>query len=835
MRRTTPGLIAALAIIAGAIYSQRPPTQTVGPDSDGGFLLNTGWRIKPAGRNIPLSTLPMSHALAPDGRMFAVLNGGFAKPSISLLDLETLRESARVEIGDGWRGLAFSADGGKLYVGNGARGTLTEYGVDGAKLTMRSRVDLYPGEAQGTAHLIADIMPWKDRLLVVDHEQDKVLEVDPLEGKVSTGFPVARNPYAVLLSPDGNSVFVSSWSTAQVVEYRLPDGVELARIVVGAHPTEMLWLPAPIPRAGRDNDDERPGVALPRMAVACANTNSVYVLQKGGPTWRVKERVNIALTPRQPVGMTPSSLSLSPDRQRMYVACSDANAVAVADVTGASTKVLGFVPTGWYPTAVRALRGGRLVVLNGKGMGSHANPDGPDPARRRTPGQKSEYVAAIQEGSALVIDKIDGAQLAAYTRTVLENSPYRDSLLDKASIEKGNPVPQTPGGATPIKHVILLMKENRTYDQVLGDMKEGNGDPNLVLFGETVTPNHHKLAREFVLLDNFYVNADVSADGYYWTTAAIEPDSDQKTWPMEYGGRVYSPHGGPNMFSVMPNTPEGIRQTPGGFLWDKAAEAGVSFYNYGFSAINLPDPPDTGVQIQDVRDPVLKPHTSYYFRQHDRSFSDVKRIQVFLHDLAAWEKKGDMPRLVVMSIGNDHTEGTRPGRCTPVSCVADNDQAVGVAVEGLTKSKFWSSTAMFILEDDAQDGPDHVDSHRSPAFVISPYTRRGVVDSTLYNTTSVLRTIELILGLKPMTTFDAAARPMANAFQRAPNLTLYHNEPPRVPLNEKNPARSTTAERSEKLDFTASDRADEHELNDILWLAIKGTPPPAPVHSRFGW
>jgi hypothetical protein len=377
------------------------------------------------------------------------------------------------------------------------------------------------------------------------------------------------------------------------------------------------------------------------------------------------------------------------------------------------------------------------------------------------------------------------------------------------------------------------MKENRTYDQVLGDMKEGNGDPNLVLFGENVTPNHHKLAREFVLLDNFYVNADVSADGYYWTTAAIEPDTDQKQWPMEYGGRVYSPHGGGTMFATMPNTPEGIRSTPGGFLWDKAAEAGVSFYNYGFSAINLPHPPEAGVQIQDVRDPVLKPHTSYYFRQHDRGFSDVKRMQVFLNDLAAWEKKGDMPRLVVMSIGNDHTEGTRPGRCTPISCVADNDQAVGVMVEGLTKSKFWSSTAMFILEDDAQDGPDHVDSHRSPAYVISPYTRLGVVDSTLYNTTSVLRTIELILGLKPMTVFDAAARPMANAFAKTANLTPYHNEPARVPLGEKNPERSATAVRSLKLDFSASDRADEHELNDILWIAIKGTTPPPAVHSRF--
>lgn len=822
MRRIIPGVAPVILVIATVVYSQKPRLQTVGPTGDGGFLLNTGWRIRPAGKNIALSTLPMSQVLAPDGRLLAVLNGGYAPASVSLVDLETSRESARVTIGDGWRGLAFSPAGDKLYAGNGARGSLTEFKVTGASLTVQRKIDLYPDERPGTPHLIADIVAQSDRLLVVDGEQDRVLVVDPAAAKVVRSISVARNPYAVLLSPDAESIFVSSWSTAQVVEYRLLDGTELARIPVGAHPTEMLWLPAS--QRGADDDDEAPPNTSPRLAVACANTNSVYVLERQRGAWRVKEKVNVALTPRQPVGMTPTSLSLSPDKQRMYVACSDANAVAVTDVSGSSAKVLGFVPTGWYPTAVRALRDDRLLVLNGKGMGSHPNPNGPNPFRWPAPGLKTEYVAGMQEGSALVIGSFGQRELDAYTKTVLENSPYRDSLLNRAGIPKSNPVPDVPGGATPIQHVILLMKENRTYDQVLGDMKEGNGDPNLVLFGEKITPNHHKLAREFVLLDNFYVNADVSADGFFWTTAAIAPDSNQKTWPMSYARRVYA-RGSRN--------PEGTRQAPGGHIWDKAAAAGVSFYNYGFTAINLPHPPDTGIQIKDVEDPILKPHTNYNFRQHDRSFSDISRIQVFLNDLAQWEKKGDMPRLILMTIGNDHTEGTRPGIRSPISCVADNDQAVGIMVEGLSKSRFWPSTAMFILEDDAQDGADHVDSHRSPAYVVSPYTRRGTVDSTLYNTTSMLRTIELILGLKPMTVFDAGARPMANAFQSTPNLAPYRNEPPRVALDDTNPAHSATAERSMKLDFSASDMADEHELNDILWIAIKGTPPPAPVHSRF--
>ncbi|MBV9503903.1 MAG: bifunctional YncE family protein/alkaline phosphatase family protein [Acidobacteriia bacterium] len=824
MRRKVVTAAALILAIAGFVYSQKARVQTVGRTDDGSFLLNTGWRIRPAGKNIPLSTLPMSHVLAPDGRMLAVLNGGYMPSSVSLVDLETTRESARVTITDGWRGLAFSPLGDKLYAGNGARGSVTQFSVSGGSLAVERKIDLYPAEKPGAPHLIADIVAGSTTLLVADGEQDKILVVDPVEGKVLHSIAVARNPYSMLLSPDGTSVFVSSWSTAQVSEYRLSDGKEMARIPVGAHPTEMLWLPASEGQASDDDDDDTPAGTSPRLAVTCANTNFVYVLEKRGTAWRVKEKINVALTPRQPVGMTPSSLSLSPDKHRLFVACSDANAVAVVDVTGAASKVLGFVPTGWYPTAVRSLRDGRLLVLNGKGLGSHPNPNGPNPFRWPTPAPKVEYVAAMQEGSASVIGSFDHQELDAYTKTVLENSPYRDALLQNAGIARGNPVPDTPGGPTPIKHVILLMKENRTYDQVLGDMKEGNGDPSLVLFGEKVTPNHHKLAREFVLLDNFYVNADVSADGFYWTTAAIAPDSNQKTWPMSYARRVYA-RGSRN--------PEGTRQAPGGHIWDKAAEAGVSFYNYGFTAINLPHPPDAGIQIRDVQDPILKPRTSYYFRQHDRSFSDINRIQVFLHDLAEWEKKGDMPRLVLMTIGNDHTEGTTPGIRSPISCVADNDQSVGVMVEGLTKSKFWGSTAMFILEDDAQDGADHVDSHRSPAYVISPYTRRGVVDSTLYNTTSVLRTIELILGLKPMTVFDAAARPMANVFVSTPSLTHYQNELPRVPLDDKNPVHSATAARSLKLDFSQSDLADEHELNDILWIAIKGTTPPPTVHSRF--
>lgn len=740
----------------------------------------------------------------------AVLNGGYLPASVDYLDTESSSRVSSVSITDGWRGLAFSADGTKLYAGNGARASITEFAVKGAALTVARKIDLFPGEPAQTPHLIADIVPHNGGLLVLDTLQNRLFEVDPASGKVTLTIPVGDYPYAMLMAPDGRSVYVSSWTTATVLQYALPSGKEVARIAVGAHPTEMVWL------------------TRNRLAVACANTNFVFLLGRNRQgAWRLQEKLNLALTPRQPVGMSPSSLSVSPNRQTLYIACSDANAIAVADVSGKESKISGYIPTGWYPTTVRALRDRRLVVLNGKGSGSHPNPEGPSPFKWpvKAGGLRMEYVAGIQTGTASVIDAVTPAKLEEYTRTVVANSPYKDALLNNAGIPSGNPIPDRIGAPTPIKHVILLMKENRTYDQVLGDMKEGNGDPDLVLFGENVTPNHHKLARDFVLLDNFYVNADVSEDGLYWTTSAIATDSNQRTWPMGYARRIYADHD---------DTLEGARAAPGGFLWNKAAEAGVSFYNYGFFAKNLAHPPDSGIQIRDVADPVLKPHTNFNFRQHDRTFSDINRIHVFLNDLAGWEKSGDMPQLILMTIGNDHTEGMRPGIRSPISCVADNDQSVGTMVEGLSNSKFWGSTAMFVLEDDAQDGADHVDSHRSLAYVISPYAKHHAVDSTMYNTTSVLRTIELILGLKPMTIFDAAARPMSNAFADTPQMSTYTNEPARVPLDVKNPMTGALAERSNKLDFSESDLADPRELNDILWLAVRGTAPPAPVRSRFG-
>jgi phospholipase C len=533
------------------------------------------------------------------------------------------------------------------------------------------------------------------------------------------------------------------------------------------------------------------------------------------------ESINIAMTPRQPLGMTPSALGLSADGARLFVACSDANAAAVVNVSQDRSRVEGFIPTGWYPTAVRSLADGTLVVLNGKGLRSYPNPQGgPNPTLRPaavhagdtapTPIQTGQY---MQTGSASWIPPFTPDQLQQWTTKTLANSAYRDSKLDEP-----NPLPK-------IDHVIYIVKENRSYDQVLGDMKEGNGDASLVLFPENITPNLHKLARQFVLFDNFYVSADVSADGHNWSLAAIAPDYVQKMWPNKYANRRTTYDFEEQDVASLP---------PAGYLWTNAGAAGVSMRNYGYMVNNKPNAPRGEDQITGVRDPVLSKVTNWKYRGFDLDFPDVERAQIFLTDLAEFEKTGNMPRAIFMRMGNDHTSGTAAGKIAPLSAAADNDYAVGMLIEGLSKSRFWASTAVFILEDDAQNGPDHVDSHRSPAFVISPWVKHRMVDSSMYNTTSMLRTIELLLGLRPMTHFDAAARVMSAAFGNRADPAPYTVEKPRIALDTRNPAATPAAARAANLHFEEADENDDDELNDILWRAIRKDAPPAPVRSIFG-
>ena len=821
-------LALAFLAVAALLTSQPAPREQVGPLPGGAFLLNSGWRLDPVGRQVPLDTLPMSTALSPDGKYLLVLNGGFKPPSVSVIETASGRVTASVPVPDGWLGLAISPKGDMVYVGGGSKVAIFEFAFSGGVLTPARTFSPIPPAERGQRDFIGDVALSPDgRLLYAANlYRDTVLVLNPQSGMAIGKVKTGRRPYRILFHPDGKSFFVTHWADGTVGQYDTAGPTLIGQPVrVGAHASDMLWRDG-APDTTLGAAPETAGTAAPpytaRIFVAAANTNNVFSLSvTAAKDVSVVESINVAMTPRQPMGMTPSALGLSADGKRLFVACSDANAAAVVDISESRSRVEGFIPTGWYPTAVRALANGTLVVLNGKGSRSYPNAqDGPNPSRHFSPVHPGgpavapQYVGRIQTGSASWIGPFTVEQLNAWTAKALANSPYRDPKLDE------------PSALPNIEHVIYIVKENRSYDQVLGDMKEGNGDPSLVLFGENITPNLHKLAREFVLFDNFYVNGDVSADGQNWSTAAIAPDYVQKMWPSMYAGRR-------DLYDFEEQDPTSL--PPAGYLWTNATAAGISLRNFGYMVNNKGPAPAPGAeQIASVRDPVLAKVTNPFYRGFDLGYPDVERTKIFLNELAEYEKTGNMPRLIVMRLPNDHTSGTAAGKIAPLSSAADNDYAVGQLVEGVSKSRFWPNTAIFILEDDAQNGPDHVDSHRSPAFLISPWARRHAVDSSMYNTASMLRTMEFLLGLKPMTHFDAGARPMTAAFQSQPNPAPYAAEKPRISLLERNPAHTAAADRAAHMNFEEADKNDDDELNDIIWRAIRRDPPPPPMRSFFG-
>jgi hypothetical protein len=559
------------------------------------------------------------------------------------------------------------------------------------------------------------------------------------------------------------------------------------------------------------------------LFVACANSTRVSVLDT--KTGKAIQTLDAGLYAGHPAGNTPNSLSLTPDGQLLFVANADANNLAVFNVAKpGDAKPLGFIPVGWYPTSVRYHAvSKKIYVANGKGLMPEANRHGPNPTKDRH--DLEEYIAKLFQGTLSVIDLPTPEKLAALSKQAFACSPLRRDLGVTVEGSRDNPIPAKPGEKSPIKHCVYVIKENRTYDQILGDMKEGNGDPSICLFPEKVTPNHHKLAREFVLLDNFYVESEVSADGHQWTMAAYCTDYVEKVWPLVY-------RGGSTKFGYPSEGTNPLMETPaGGYLWDRAAAAGLNYRSYGEWISNGKKPGDPG----KAKVKSLEGHFDPLYRGFDLAYRDVKRAERFIEELKRFEREGAMPNLIILRLPNDHTEGTRVGKPTPTAFVADNDLALGMVVEAVSKSKFWKETALFVVEDDAQNGPDHVDAHRTIAFVVSPYTKRKYVDSTMYSTASMLRTMELILGLKPMSQFDAAAKPMYASFTAKPDLTPYEKLVPKVDRDEKNPKTAWGAKESEKLDLDEEDLADDLLFNEIIWRSVKGadSPMPAPVRAAF--
>jgi DNA-binding beta-propeller fold protein YncE len=840
-------MLTLAALLAGATFlvSQTSPPERVGPLAGGGFLLNSGWVLRPAGAQIPLSTLPMSVAVAPGGKYVLILHGGYLKPSISVHEAAGFRTVATVEVPDAWLGLAFAPGTSRFYAGGGAKGCVYEFELTPAgQIEARRTFALIPQDKLTHRDFIGDVAVSTDGriLYAAGFLRDSIFAVNLASGMVTDEWKTVARPYRILMHPGGGAFYVTGMGAGQIALHNAVSGALVARQFAEMEPMDLVWSTRQPEQAGGEEGADNAatkkdaGEAAPpyagRIFSASGATNlvSVFGVKRDGPLEAI-ERINVALTPLQPAGSTPSALALAPDERTLYVVCSDLNAVAVVDISTAHATLRGFIPTGWYPTAARVLSDGRVLVLNGRGARSFANPRGPNPLVRAEKSHLGEpggveYVGAIQRGTASLIAPYSDDQLSAWTRTVLANSPYRDERMMDAGIPVGNPIPSVPGAATPLQHVVYIIKENRTYDQVLGDLGRGNGDASLAIFGQQVTPNLHKLARDFVTLDNFYVNADVSADGHNWTSSAIAPPYVQRLWPNSYAGRRAHYDYEHMERAALP---------PAGRLWTNALMAGLSLRDFGWGVDNITPAPSSGRQVSRARDPQLAPCVNLDYRGFDLEYRDVDRERVFEAELRQWESSGQMPRLTLVRLGNDHTAGVAAGRPSPRALVADNDLAIGRLVDALSHSRFWATSAIFIVEDDAQNGADHVDSHRSPAFVLSPYTRHRGVDSTMYNTVSVLRTMELILGLRPMTVFDAGARPMWNAFAAQPDLTPYNAVEATYPLHERNPAADTAEARlSAGYDYSEADQIDDNAFNAVLWRAIRGTPPPAPVRSLFG-
>jgi YVTN family beta-propeller protein len=803
------GFLGFVLVVAGpAPLPAESPASRPGLAPGGAqVLLPNGWSIAPAGRHLPMGDLPLDLAESPDGRFLVVTNGGYTRPWLDVVDLQHLQTLDRMPLENAWLGLVFHPDGRRVFSSAGGAQAVDELAFSQGALKHTASIALPSSVTDSFVGGLA-LSPDGARLFALNVLGDTLTSVDLASRAIVKTVPLPAEPYAIVPAGDGRSLFVSLWGGAKVL---LVDASTLAiqsEVAVGEHPSAMVLSP-----------DGR------RLFVACASTNAVFVVDV--VERRALEQVKVALYPEAPHGSTPNGLGLSPDGKTLLVANADNNSVAVVDVEKpGQSAVRGFIPTGWYPTAARFTRDGkRILVLSGKGLRSEPNPRGPD---------EPFYIGQILHGSLSVLDAPDPATLAAYTKTVYRLTPYTDATrLAPSGAPEHSPLPRKVGERSPIKHVFYVIRENRTYDQVLGDVATGNGDPNLCLFGERVTPNAHAIAKEFALFDNFYVNAEVSADGHAFSTGAYANDFVEKTWPMSYahrGGRYMTDVGTPQR-----NAYGSVAAPPTGYLWDAARRQGLSVRSYGEFAAREKDAAgnETGPAVASV--PGLMGQVAPDYPPWDLDIPDNRRIDAWLAEFRRFEQDGTLPALSIMHLPNDHTSGTRSGTPTPRAMVAENDHALGRLVEAISQSRYWRESAIFVVEDDAQDGPDHVDAHRSVLLVASPYVRPATVDSTLYTTCSVLRTMELILGLPPLSQCDASAPPLYAAFQPAPSPRPFSALPPRIAIDEKNVESAPGAAASATLDLSGEDRIPMRLMNEILWASVRGpnVPMPPPVRASF--
>ncbi len=769
--------------------------------------LPNGWSLTPVGTSLPLGDLPLNLAVSSSKKYLAVTNNGQSVQSLQLIDVKNEKILHSIEIPKSWYGLKFTKDEKWLYASGGHDNWVLKYAVTNNQLVLNDSIklgDKWPNKI-GVAGI--EIDDAKQILYCVTKEDNALYLVDLKTKTVLQKTELGGEGFTCLLSTDKKTLYISCWGCDKVILFDTGNRTIAGEIKVGDNPNELC-----LTKKGN------------YLLVANANDNSVSVINT--KTNLVIETLNAALYPDAPSGSTSNGIAFSENEKTLFIANADNNCLAVFDFSKPGFSISkGFIPAGWYPTNIKVI-GKKIYVANGKGFSSKPNAKGPNPTSKwqdvnyqqgeyQKNRERTEYIGGLFKGTLSIIPIPGEEQLTVYSKLVYDNTPYNKEKETMSTGEKGNPIPMKVGDKSPIKYVFYVIKENRTYDQVLSDMPGGNGDTSLLLFGKKITPNHHKLAGEFVLLDNFYVNGEVSSDGHNWTMGAYATDYLEKTWPTDYGGRGGN-YGGEGKRKIANNK--------GGFIWDQCKRSGVTYRSYG-----------EFVDDHKANITSLENHFCPYYTGWDQSVKDTTRFYQWKREFDSLMAKNAVPQFNSIRFGNDHTEGLRKGKPTPFAHVGDNDLAVGLFVEYLSKSPIWKETAIFIVEDDAQNGPDHVDAHRTTAYVAGGFVKRKFVDHTMYSTSSMLRTMELILGMPPMTQYDAAAEPMWRCFSSTPDLTAFESVPPQVDINEKNVAVNEWQRRSELFDLTKEDAVPDLEFNIVLWHGIKGShiPFPGPRRSAF--
>jgi DNA-binding beta-propeller fold protein YncE len=883
-----------------------------------------------------LNSLPISMAVSPDKRYVLTINAGYGTfesqydQSLAVLDTQTGtvadfpddRTPARQAHQTLYSGLAFDHDGSRLYA---SMGSLTDpsgekkgdtgngiivYSFHSGKITPERFIQLplqqlAPGrktrlidQRDGDKGIpfpaaIAVVgAPGSEKLLVAGNLSDDVLVVDPANSQIVRRFDLSESdavpgtfPIALAVAPDGQHAYVALWNASEIVELDLAHGA-IGRKLTLLKPSSAV-APGTHPCAFEFSPDRK------TLYVALANRDAVAAVDISPGKFFVKGYLDTRLPGQSYFGAEPVALAVNADGTRLYAANMGSDAVAVLDPAKLTDKEakqgfvepIGFVPTEWMPVSM-TYSGGRLYVATDKGRGTGPNnmPQG-QTAEMKSKNQHSDhtYIATLLYGSLASIDEASiEKNLAQWTETVMASNRM------KAAAEK---IDFAGGAHDRIKHVIYIIKENRTYDQVFGDLKQngkpaGNGDGSLTMFGADITPNLHKLALQFGVLDNFYDSGEVSGDGHVWSNAAIGSDYLEKNWQQSYRGeeRFYDFEGVvADGYPLLQKIPD-VNEPSSGYLWGNLAAHGKTYYHFGefISTIfctdkvtaHMPSNPQEGPMLPGqacarkeiapgeaipdewgggtnkwpwpipliAANTATKPELVGHFAPEAPDFElqvpDQIRVEIFLRHLKQWvadkqQGKDTMPNFVMLRLPNDHTAGTTPGGPTPKSSVADNDLAVGRAVDAISHSPFWDDTAFFILEDDAQAGADHVDAHRSIALVISKYAPRGndgapYVDSRFYSTVSVIRTMETLLGLPPMNNNDALSSLISTLFTGSGDQPAYSADYMNRDNNliyTANKKNAPSAEDSMKMDFRHADRADTQKLNIILWKDVKGNAP----------